>query len=128
MMPMHSSNNGSRFGVAAAFVAATVASCGSHDDDLAVVSQFCEEIAIGTLYEVVRERAQQAKLQTGGTAPRRDHGTEEKKAEVTGMLLERMGSPSDKRPVCAVYYSDPFKGGDGKVIHKEFMPAWERRY
>ena len=72
-------------------------------------------------------------MQAGGFArdPRThlDSGlTMLERQKVTGILAEPSGSPSGERPVCAIYYSDPFLGGNGKVVLTEFKPAWAHRF
>jgi len=47
--------------------------------------------------------------------------------KVTGTLAEPSGSHSGERPVFAICYSDPFLGGNGKVVLTEFKPPWTHR-
>jgi hypothetical protein len=72
-------------------------------------------------------------MQAGGFA--RDPGarldsrlTLLERRKVTGILVEPSGSSSGERPVCAIYYSDSFLGGNGKVVLTDFKPAWTHRF
>lgn len=72
-------------------------------------------------------------MQAGGFArdPREhlDSGlTILERQKVTGILAEPSGVHSGERPVCAVYYSDPFLRGNGRVVQTEFKPVWAHRF
>jgi hypothetical protein len=52
----------------------------------------------------------------------------QERQKVTGILVEPSGTRSRERAVCAIYYSDPFLEGDGRVVLAEFKAAWAHRY
>lgn len=97
------------------------------------VRGFCDEIRIGEKIADVESHFLDFQLQIGGIAPAQ--GTRSAKStlvkerhKVTGILAEASGFMSEVRPVCAIYYSDPFLTGDGRVVHKEFIANWAHRY
>lgn len=94
---------------------------------------FCEGIRVGEPFADVEARYGAFGMQAGGFArdPREhlDSGlTILERQKVTGILAEPSGVHSGERPVCAVYYSDPFLGGNGRVVQTEFKPVWANRF
>lgn len=96
------------------------------------VRAFCDEIRIGEQTADVESHFLESQLQIGGVAPAQ--GTRSTKSalvkerhKVTGILAEASGSMNEVRPVCAIYYSDPFLTGDGSIVHKEFIANWVHR-
>jgi hypothetical protein len=48
---------------------------------------------------------------------------------ISGLLIEPARSGmKEARPVCAIYYLDTFKGGDGRVAFSEFIPTLTVRH
>lgn len=94
---------------------------------------FCEGIRVGQPFADVEARYGTFGMQAGGFArdprERLDGGlTTLELQRVTGILAEPSRSQSGERPVCAIYYSDPFLGGDGRVVQTLFKPAWAHRF
>jgi hypothetical protein len=97
------------------------------------VRAFCAGIRLGEQFTGVEARYSEFRLQVGGFAP--DPGVRLEKSlplkerqKITGILAEPAGSWSGERAVCAIYYSDPFLEGNGKVVLAEFKTAWAHRY
>lgn len=112
---------------------ALLGGCGDNRPPAERTLAFCEGIRIGEPFADVEARYAAFDMQAGGFA--RDpaaHLDSElpplERQKVTGILAEPSGSHSGERPVCAIYYSDPFLGGNGKVVLTEFMPAWAHRF
>lgn len=113
--------------------AALLGGCGDSRPPAEGTLAFCEGIRVGEPFADVEARYATFGMQAGGFArdpgERPDRGlTILERQKVTGILAEPSGSHSDERPVCAIYYSDPFLGGNGKVVLTEFKPAWAHRF
>lgn len=97
------------------------------------VRAFCDGVRIGEPFTEVEARYPAFRLQPGGFAPDPKVRLVEtipaqELDKVSGILVESSASAGEERPVCAVYYGDPFLAGDGKVILAEFKAAWRLRY
>ncbi len=97
------------------------------------VRAFCDAIGPDEPFAAVEGRFPKNQLQPGGFAPDPKERLaqivpEDQMRTISTMLLEPSGAASDERPVCAIYYSDPVRGGDGRVVLAEFKPAWRRRF
>jgi hypothetical protein len=118
----------------AALLGATLVGGCSHGRSPAEsVRAFCDRVRAGEPFTEVEARYSAFRLQPGGFAPDpklRLVGTipAQEVGKVSGILVEPSGSPIGERPVCAVYYGNPFLAGDGKVILAEFKAAWRLRY
>lgn len=97
------------------------------------VRAFCDGVRVGEPFVDAEARYSAYRLQPGGfasdpkvrlinTIPAQELD------KVSGVLVESTASAVEERPVCAVYYSNPFLTGDGKVILAEFKAAWRLRY
>lgn len=116
-----------------ALSAALLGGCGDNRPPAERTLAFCEGIRVGEPFTDVEARYAAFGMQVGGFArdpgERLDRGlTILERHKITGILAEPSGSPSGERPVCAIYYSDPFLGGNGKVVLTEFKPVWAHRF
>jgi len=107
--------------------------CGDNRPPAERTLAFCEGIRVGEPFAEVEARYAAYDMQAGGFArdPREhlDSGlTTLERQKVTGILAEPSGSHSGERPVCAIYYSDPFLEGDGRVVQTVFKPTWTQRF
>lgn len=116
-----------------ALSAVVLTGCGDGHPPAERTLAFCEGIRIGDSYTAVEDRYAAFGMQAGGFA--RDPAqhldarmTLADRQKVTGILAEPDGSNGGERPVCAIYYSDPFLGGDGKVVLTEFIESWVHRF
>ena len=107
--------------------------CGDNRPPAERTLAFCESIRVGEPFSDVEDRYATFDMQAGGFA--RDPGepldselTVLERQKVMGILAEPSGAHSGERPVCAIYYSDPFLGGNGKVVLTDFKPAWAHRF
>jgi hypothetical protein len=107
--------------------------CAESQPSVERVSAFCSGVRAGEQFTEVEARYSQFRLQTGGFAP--DPGVRLEKSlplkerqKITGILAEPEDSWSGERAVCAIYYSDPFLEGNGKVVLAEFKAAWAHSY
>lgn len=112
---------------------ALLGGCGDNRPPAERTLAFCEGIRVGEPFADVEARYAAFDMQAGGFA--RDPGgslgknlTALERYKITGILAEPSGSHSGERPVCAIYYSDPFLEGNGKVVLAEFKAAWAYRY
>lgn len=110
-----------------------LSACGDGRPPAARVEGFCAGIRQGEPIRDVLARYEEFDLQPGGFAPdpsERLGSVVDEKARPTlsGVLAEPTGSPPDRRPVCAIYYSERKKGGDDRVILAEFKADWPHRY
>lgn len=113
--------------------AALLGGCGDNRPPAERTLAFCEGIRVGEPFADVEARYAAFDMQADGFA--RDPGAHLdsglsplERQKVTSILAEPSGSHSGERPVCAIYYSDSFLGGNGKVVLTEFMPTWAYRF
>jgi hypothetical protein len=106
--------------------------CSDGHSQTVQVRKFCESIKTSELFGAVDARSISFQLQPGGFAP--DSRTRlantvapEALNKVSGILYEPQGPIGEKRPVCAIYYSNPLLGGDDKIVLAEFKAFWNRR-
>ena len=113
--------------------ASLLGGCSGNDKPTEQIRAFCDGIRVGEQFVEVEARYSEFRLQPGGFAP--DPGVRlgeslslQERQKVTGILVELSGTRSTERAVCAIYYSDPFLEGDGKVVLAEFKAVWAHRY
>jgi len=113
--------------------ASLLGGCSGNDEPTEQIRAFCDGIRVGEQFVEVEARYSEFRLQPGGFAP--DPGARlgeslslQERQKVTGILVEPSGTRSRERAVCAIYYSDPFLEGDGKVVLAEFKAAWAHRH
>ena len=97
------------------------------------VRAFCDGVRVGEPFVDAEARYSAYRLQPGGFAPdpkQRLVGAipAQDLDKVSGILVESPAPAGEERPVCAVYYGNPFLTGDGKVILAEYKAAWRLRY
>lgn len=107
--------------------------CGDGRSPAERVRGFCEGIRVGEPFEGVEARYSAFQLQSYVFAPHpqerlRGIIPEPGLSRVSGILVEAFATAGDgPRPVCAVYYSNGFLGGNGKIVLAEFKAAWSGR-
>jgi hypothetical protein len=113
--------------------ASLLGGCSGSETPAEDVRVFCDGIRVGEPFADVEARYSEFRIQAGGFA--RDPGERlggrlpsQERQKVTGILVEPSGSWSGERAVCAIYYSDPFLEGNGKVVLAEFKAVWAHRY
>lgn len=93
------------------------------------VSAFCQGVKVGESFDEVKARYSASGLQSGGFAPELlESSPTQEHQKIAGILVESSDSRGETRPVCAIYYSSTFRGGDGKVYSAEYKSAWAHRY
>lgn len=93
------------------------------------VNAFCQDVKVGESFDDVKARYSSTGLQSGGFAPELNESAPvQERQRISGILVESSDSRGETRPVCAIYYSSTFLGGDGKVYSTEYKSAWAHRY
>jgi hypothetical protein len=118
---------------AALYVASHLGGCSDGRSPEDRMHAFCDGVRVGEPFTGIEARYPAFRLQPGGFAP--DPKVRlvatipaQELHKVSGILVEPSGSSPGERPVCAIYYGNPFLAGDGKVILAEFKAAWHLRY
>jgi hypothetical protein len=107
--------------------------CGDQRSPIERVRAFCEGIHVGEPFEEAEARYSAFQLQSIAFATQPQERLKGVVSEpglswVSGILVESPGSVGNaSRPVCAVYYSNRFLGGNGKIVLAEFKAAWRGR-
>jgi hypothetical protein len=111
-----------------------LAGCAERKTAVERVKQFCDGIVRGEQFAAVRERHGSFGLEVGGVPPELHVRAAsvvppEQLRGISGLLIEPARSGmNEARPVCAIYYLDTFKGGDGRVAFSEFIPSLTGRH